>query len=57
MPSWIEITTWAFAAIGFFNTIRTLITNYAPNTRVVEGVHGEEAGGDREYFGGAPTPK
>lgn len=34
MPSWIEITTWAFAAIGFLNTLRTLIANYAPNTRV-----------------------
>jgi hypothetical protein len=34
MPSWIEITTWAFAALGFLNTLRTLIAHHAPNTRV-----------------------
>lgn len=34
MPSWIEITLWAFAAIGFLNTLRDLIINYAPNTRI-----------------------
>lgn len=34
MPSWIEITTWAFAAIGFLNTLKALIINYAPTTRI-----------------------